>query len=69
VLVVIVVVVIHVVMLHVRTISPYMFELLAPLARLFAVLAVMLDGVFQVVFGLVNTPLAFFTAIVIGARG
>jgi hypothetical protein len=64
----VVVVVIHVVVIHVRAIALRLFQLLVALARLFAVLAMTLDRVFQLVFGLMNTPLAFFAVIVIGAR-
>jgi hypothetical protein len=63
------VVVIHVVMIHVRTVVFRLIQFRATLPRFFAVLALTLDRVLQLGFGVVNTFLTFFMVIVVGARG
>jgi nicotinamide riboside transporter PnuC len=67
VLVVVVVVVMIIMVVLVGTIAPHLFELLAPLSGLFAVLAVMLDRVAQFIFCLVNASFACFAFVIIGA--
>jgi hypothetical protein len=53
-----------IVVVHVGAIAPDIFELLAPLSGLFAVLAVTLDRVAQFIFCLVDSSFACFASVI-----
>jgi hypothetical protein len=65
--VVIMTVITIIVVVHVGATAPDIFELLAPLSGLSAVLAVTLDRVAQFIFRLVDTSFACFASVIIGA--
>jgi hypothetical protein len=62
--VVVMVVVVMVSVVVITATTPYFFELLAAFVRLFAVLAVVLDRVAQLVICLANLPFTFFVSVV-----